>query len=70
MGIQRKHAYSPSFRGTRTRAAGDIFPYTIVLVGQYDSVKYHVMGQGFVADDVVYDTYQAAHDHATIMLNF
>ena len=55
--------------GLRGYSIGDIYPYVIVIVGSFvDGFKYHVIGRGWGLDDLVYDTYQEAHDSFVTMV--
>lgn len=69
MSTQRKQPYIASFRQTRPRAAGDVFPYIIALVGTFDDLRYHVIGMGFEIGELVSMSYQQAHDCAVRLLN-
>ena len=70
MGIKRLQPYVASFRQTRPRAAGDIFPYIVMIVGSFvDGFEYHIIGQGMKQGDMVLDTYAHAELLAIDILN-
>jgi len=57
--------------GVQGHSAGDIFPYTIALVGGIAPTEhdYHVVGGGFKIGDCKWGSYNAAHNYATQLLN-
>lgn len=70
MNTKRNHAYNPVSRGTRTRAAGEIFPYMVVIQGNFiEGFKYHLTGQGIKMNERVHGSYVDAHNEAIDILN-
>lgn len=57
--------------GVQSHSAGDIFPYSVVLVGDVDPTghDYHLVGGGFKIGDCKWGSYNAAHNYATQLLD-
>lgn len=55
--------------GVQSHSAGDIFPYTVVLVGDAVDHDYHLIGGGLNIGDCKWGHYNAAHNYATQLLN-